>query len=68
MNITTINRPVTLWYRKNEEGEWEYNHLEHGHSGVGTPLMQFDSQRKAWRCEWKYVYKHLTNDIPPKVI
>ena len=60
--------PVTLWYRKNETGEFEFNHLEDGHSSFETPTIKSESQRKAWRCEWKKEFKHLSNDIPPKVI
>lgn len=60
--------PITLWYRKNEKGNYDYNHLEDGHCSFEVPTMNSELQRKAWRCEWRKEFKYLSNDIPPKVI
>jgi hypothetical protein len=50
-----INTPVTLWYRKNQDNEYEFNHLEDGHVNaigikLGTlfPAPKHENHKKTW--------------------
>ena len=44
-----ILRSVTLWYRKNKDGEFEFNHLELGNSDSDRPEPKFTEQETSWR-------------------
>lgn len=68
---TATLTPVTLWSRKNEKGEWEFNHLEDGHVPPDTakPTPKHENHKSAWKKgEWQYVHAHLTGDVPPRVV
>jgi len=68
--ISTLH-PVTLWSRKNEKGQWEFNHLEDGHVPEGTtkPTPKHENHKSAWRKgEWMSSAAYLTADIPPRVV
>lgn len=68
--ITTL-LSVTSWSRKNEKGEWEFNHLEDGHVPAGTvkPTPKHENHKSTWRKgEWAAKPVYLTADIPPRVV
>jgi hypothetical protein len=57
----------TLWYRwaKNEGGmyEWQFNHLEDGHSGQDFPKPNHLSQKASWAGgRWAKAHVQLTNE------
>jgi hypothetical protein len=44
---------ITLWYRKNKNGQWDYNHFCFGHDKSKTPSPKHINQEKAWKSgEW----------------
>jgi len=59
-------KPGTLWFRLNEKGEYEYNHLEDGHCPNPTPTPQHEAHK--WSGKWKSEYIYLTDTIPAKVV
>jgi len=62
-------KTVTLWYCKNDKGDFEFNHLEDGLSIDSIPFAKFPSQAKAWKNgHWDRVHAQLSNDIPPKIV
>lgn len=63
--------PVTLWSRKNEKKEWEYNHLEDGHVPEGTqrPTPKHANHKSSWKSgDWQPERAYLNTDTPPKVV
>lgn len=63
--------PVTLWSRKTEKEEWEFNHLEDGHvaDGVLRPTPKHDNHKSAWRKgDWLARRAFLSKDVPPRVV
>ena len=61
--------PVTLWYRKNAKGVWEFNHIQDYYTTDDKPTPKFDSQKKAWKGgEWRKAFAHLSTSSPPKIM
>ena len=63
--------PVTLWSRKNEQGDWEFNHLEDGHiaDDAERPTPKHENHKTAWRKgAWHAHRAFLSADVPPRVI
>lgn len=51
---------ITVWERKNEQGEFEHNHIEDGHVPTDQPLPHSPTQERAWKhAEWKRTYAYL---------
>lgn len=48
----TRRREATLWFRKNEKGVYEYNHLEDGHATGDTPMKKHPAQSGWARASW----------------
>jgi len=57
---------VTIWKRKNEEGEWQHNHIEKGwnYNPIPDPIANTEKERKKqtnawknmkWRRSWGYI-------------
>lgn len=48
-----MNKPVTCWYLRNKQGDFEYNHLEWGHCTTDTPTSH-DKIHNGWKnMVWK---------------
>ena len=42
-----------MWWRWiTDDNEWEFNHLEDGHSQSDNPVVKFDSQRGWMKAKW----------------
>lgn len=53
----------TLWYRKNQDGEWEFNHLEDGHAEGPFPTVKHPAHAKVWSSgAWKSEKVWLSTD------
>ena len=53
MNESMKVKPVTLWKRKNKAGDFEFNHLEDGHTNNAKPTPKHPCHEKAWGSgEW----------------
>jgi len=64
-------QPATLWSRKNDKGDWEFNHLELGHVQEGTtrPTPKHENHKTAWkRGEWHARLAYLTAELPARVV
>jgi hypothetical protein len=60
---------VTVWYRRDERGVFEFNHFEDGRIIASYPTPKFPSQTKAWSSGvWQSKPGILTDDIPAKLI
>jgi hypothetical protein len=62
---------VTLWYRKNSQGAYEFNHMADGHceSDALFPSATVGTTRTGWsRGEWVYEHAWLDGSSPPKVL
>lgn len=57
----------TRWFIFHNEN-WNYNHLEIGHSTNLKPTPKFASQNSWLKSDWKKEHCLLTSDQPPKVI
>lgn len=42
------SRPVTLWHRKGQDGQFEFNHLDDGHAAGARPAPKHPNQVTAW--------------------
>lgn len=61
--------PVTMWYRRNEEGIFEFNHIQNYHTDDDKPAANFDNQKKAWKNgTWRKAFAYLANNNPPKIM
>jgi hypothetical protein len=62
-------KPVTLWYRKGDKGDYEFNHLEDGHSTSDKPTIGNAVQVKLWSSGvWVREHAWLDAGKPPKVL
>jgi hypothetical protein len=59
---------ATLWFRKNEKGVFEYNHIEDGHSLADKPLPKTANQSGWARGTWIREHVRLDGSTPPKVM
>jgi hypothetical protein len=55
-------KPVTLWYRKNDKGEYEFNHLEDDHCITSNPTPKTTIHEKVWKGKWKSTHAYLNDD------
>lgn len=60
--------PCTLWYRDGKVGNFEFNHLELGHSGEAKPTPRFPEQAGWSRSQWLREHAHLTHDLPARIV
>jgi hypothetical protein len=67
-NLTTLQhikdmaRPIQLWYRMNDEKQWEYNHFNWGHDAkLRHPPAKHPDHVKAWKNgKWAYRFAFLS--------
>lgn len=60
--------PVTLWFRRGDNG-FEYNHLEEGHALSDRPAPKAPTQVGAWsKGVWVREHAWLDSSLPAKVI
>jgi len=59
---------VTLWFRMNDKGGYDFNHVEDGHCDADTPTPKVPEQA-AWK-KGKWVKEHAWFDgsMPTKVL
>jgi hypothetical protein len=63
--------PVTLWSRKNVNGDFRFNHIEDGHTAHDalTPTPKVPAQKGAWgKSAWEYEHAWFDSNLPPKVV
>lgn len=59
---------VTQWYVYNQY-EWQFNHIENGHSVFDRPYPHTDEQAKAWNNrKWSRRIGYATNTKPMRVM
>ena len=62
--------PIMLWYRMNENKEWEYNHYSEGHiQGMKAPAPVHPEHEKKWKSgKWGYAFAYMQAGRIPKVV
>lgn len=59
-------KPITVWFKKNDDGKFDYNHFEDGHVTAEHPTPLHESHKKAWaRGHWKSEHAYLNGESPP---
>ena len=60
---------VTAWYRRNKDGEFEFNHFDYDEAPSTHPKPKVPSQTKDWSSGvWQHKAGILTDDLPAKLI
>lgn len=63
-----VSLPITVWSRKNADGEYEHNHIEDGHATTKLPKPKCDNHVKAWaKGDWKAEHAHIIHTVPKVV-
>lgn len=62
-------KEITLWFRQDEKGAFQFNHLEDGHSEGDKPTPKVREQAAMWqRGIWLREHAWLDSSVPPKVL
>lgn len=61
-HIKDMGRPIQLWYRLNDNKEWEYNHFNWEHNAkMRHPPAKHPEHVKAWKNgKWAYSFAFLS--------
>lgn len=57
-------KKITTWYKFNKEfHDYDFNHIEDGHSELAAPVPKCEHQKKKWaNARWVKVHDYLDKD------
>lgn len=59
---------ITLWFRLNEKGTYEFNHVEDGHCAADTPTPKVPEQAAWKKGSWVKEHAWFDGSMPTKVL